>query len=276
MTSGKEKAKETAVENEATSIPVTSMGAVLQSPSRTQSTDQETPVEWLAKRLATAAGALAAIYAFAYILGYRYLSEYFQTLGAPWAIDLYGPSAIAQAPSSFAVFVCVLGITLVTHLDDFAGGKYRHSLYPLAVAGAFLLVHLIIKWFFTSYVSFWWIGAWIFACLAFFWTTATFTSEVVTKRGRNQATGLMLTLGALSAFLGAPVVAQMKADDVKSSGASGLAVVGTSEGDDGKPWRLIRATPDGKLIVARSTSEQALEFRVLDVTGPTSIRRAKD
>ncbi len=272
---GKGQAGESAGENEATSTPRQSTGTLAKLTPRTQPADQETPIEWLARRLATAAGSLAAVYAFAYILGYRYLSEYFQTLGAPWAIDLYGPSAIAQAPSSFAVLVCALGITIVTHLEDFAGGKYRQSLSPLAIAGAFLVVHLVIKWFFTSYVSFWWIGTWIFASLAFFWTIATFTSEVVTKRGRNQATGLMLTLMALSAFLGAPLVAQIKADDVKTSGASGLSVVTTSADDNGKPWRLIRATPDGKLIVARSASAQSLEFRVLDVTGPTSIHRAK-
>lgn len=267
------QAEKSAAGNEATSIPQQPTDSL---PARTQSADQETPIEWLARRLATAAGALATVYAFAYILGYRYLSEYFRTLGAPWAIDLYGPSAIAQAPSQFAVIVCAIGIAVVAHLDDFAGGKYRQSLSPLAIAGVFLVVHLVIKWFFTSYQSYWWIGVWIFAGLAFFWTIATFTSDVISKRGRNQATSIILTLMALTAFLGAPVAAQIKADAVKSNGASGLEVVKTSADDKGKPWRLIRATPDGKLIVARSTSQQELEFRVLDVTGPTSILRAKD
>lgn len=261
---------------EVDSRPQQPAGTVREAPERTQPGDEEAPVEWLARRLATAAGALAAVYAFAYLLGYRYLSEYFQTLGARWAIDLYGPSAIAQAPSSFAIVVCALAITLVTHLDDFAGGKYRQSLWPLAIAGIFLAVHLVIKWFFTSYESFWWIGALIFALHALFWTVATFTSDVVSKRGRNQAAGLILMLMALTAFFGAPLVAQIKAVDIKSSGASGLAVVKTSANDDGKPWRLIRATPDGRLIVARSTGEQTLEFRVLDVTAATSILRERD
>lgn len=273
---GKGQIEESGSGSTATPVPAPPPTIAPGSSQRHHSVDHDSPIEWLAKRVATAAGALAAVYAFAYILGYRYLSEYFQTLGAPWAIDLYGPSAIAQTPSSFGILVCVLGIGLVTYVDDFAGANYRRSLFPLWIAGAFLLAHFVTKWLLPSYVSFWWIGAGVFASLAFFWTSATFTNDVITKRGRNQATSLLLTLMALSAFLGAPLVAQIKAGNVKSNGATDLPKVSASPDDKGKPWRLIRATPDGKLIVARSTSEKALEFRVLDVTSPTSIRRAKD
>lgn len=236
--------------------------------------DSDSPIEWVSKRLAIAAGALAAVYAFAYVLGYRYLSEYFLALGAPWAIDLYGPSAIAQIPSPFAVLVVAMGVSLVTHLSDFEGIRYRSSLLAFGAAAVMLAVHFIIKWFFREYTSYWWIGALFFCVLGVFGLTGIFISDTVKRHGNNRATGIVLTVLAFAAFLGAPVVAQFKAGDVVDSGASGLPTV-SGDSHVGTPWRLVRATPDGKLLVTRAYSARQLEFRVMEATTPTAIRKER-
>ncbi|MBH1668524.1 hypothetical protein [Stenotrophomonas maltophilia] len=234
----------------------------------------DSPMEWVSKRLAVAAGALAAVYAFAYVLGYRYLSEYFLALGAPWAIDLYSPSAIAQIPSPFAVLMVAMGVTLVTHLRDFEGVTYRASLIAFGVGGVMLGVHFIIKWFFKEYTSYWLIGVWLFGVLGAFGGAGIFIRDTVKRHGSNHATGIVLTVLALAAFLGAPVVARVKARDVVDSGASGLPVV-SGNSLDGAPWRLVRATPDGKFLVTRAYSGKGLEFRVIEATTPAAVRKAK-
>lgn len=249
------------------SQPPKEQGSALQA-------DADSPIEWVSKRLAIAAGALAAVYAFAYVLGYRYLSEYFVALGAPWAIDLYGPSAIAQIPSPFAVLMVAMGVTLVTHLRDFEGVRYRASLIAFGVGGVMLGIHFVIKWFFAEYVSYWLIGVWLFGVLGAFGVTGIFISDTVKRHGSNRATGIVLTVLALAAFLGAPVVAQVKAGDVVDTGASGLPTV-SGNGLDGSSWRLVRATPDGKFLVTRAYSEKKLEFRVIEATTPTAVRKEK-
>ncbi|WP_139119835.1 hypothetical protein [Xanthomonas graminis] len=236
--------------------------------------EEDSPLEWIGKRLTFAAGALAAIYAFAYVLGYRYLSEYYQILGAPWAIDLHGTSTIAQIPSPFAVTTVTIGITLITNLDEYRKINYPSILKPLVIATIFLAIHYSIKFLFASYKSYWWIGAAVFGFLAALVACSFFINEMINRHGKNRAAGIILTLIAIAAFLAAPTVAQIKAENTRKSKGTDLPKVQLVEKNESTgQWYLVRATPDGKLLIAKFSEGGQFEFRVIEAISAKSIRQ---
>lgn len=237
---------------------------------------ERSPLEWMTTRLTSLAGAIAVVYAYAYILGYAYLTFFFSRLNAPWAVDLFDVTAVAQTPA-------IVASTAACLLSGFALNSRRVPVptitAPLVIGGAgavTYLIHLSVKKWMQAYDSYWTFGTFVCGITAAIMVAIIIYDNLVKSKGRRQGSWFFLTGLAAFALFATPFTANIRTGKIKDSKATALPAVSLSE-EVNETWRLLKAIDGGKMILIRHNDEESFDFRVIDSNEvrAISVKRAK-
>lgn len=232
----------------------------------------------LAQRITTnlggAAGVLLIVYAIGYILGFRYLSEYFSDIGAPWALGMLGPVDIIQAPSSFAAVALAIGLQLWIYPEIVKNATLGFSKTNGIIAIALTAIHYAVLKFMHGYNSYWIFFAAIFGAISAV-TLAGYLFKISTER-RGTFLGAMSFLGLMLVitFVGIPTLSDSKARIKIEAIREGKFPIKIN-GDRGGNWQLVRAMPNNQLLIAKAGDGKKMTFRLIPATDAIEIESTK-
>lgn len=231
---------------------------------RVRNSEQST-LDWVSSRFTSLAGALAAIYAYSYLLGYAYLTFYFRDLRALWAIDLFDATTIAQTPAIVAALLALTLASFVLHGEPLHTPEVKVPLFLFLLAVITYAIHLAIGRWMKGYTSYWAFGTFLLALIAALMTGMIYLHKLRASLGGKPAVWtFMLTLGAL-ALIATPATADVKTKSILATQAKSLPTV-QIENVDAQDWHLLRAINGSRLLLIRPTGTDRFEFRVIEAS----------
>lgn len=232
---------------------------------------QDSPYEWLAKKLAPFAGVLALGYVYAYILGYAYLWRFYATLGAPWALDLLDFTTIARTPTIGAVLLLIASSVFVSPWIRVPDIKLSGVLIAFASTLTIFLID-----FFNSkltkpndlHLDFLVEISLVISIFCWFCNSAHRSIE---KFGERRSAAFMTSIFGVGIFLVTPIFAENSAEKIRRTGGKYLPRIATKDNDEKPSWRLIRHFNPESLLALRLSDGGALQFKIIESAAVESI-----
>lgn len=238
----------------------------------TERGDQLKRMQQLTTSLGGAAGVMIIVYAGAYILGHRYLSNYFSDIGAPWALTLFGPIDIIQTPSSFGTLVVTFALIFWANPDIVKDASSKFSAFNAVIALACAALHFAVFKLMPRYDSYWHLPALLFGFIAAGSYVAYLLKITTNKSGLAGASTFAGLLAIV--FFAIPAVSDFYARGKIKAIRVGDAPIHFDAGKGGN-WQLVRAMPNSQLLVAKAEEGKKIVFRLIPATDATEIQSTK-
>lgn len=234
-------------------------------------------VSVVANLIVKMAGAVVALSALAYYVGYKIETAYFSTAGASWVIGLMTPTELTQAGQSVIILV---GSSLFSSLillmsKSITAKNFRRLDIVLQITAVIFLLAVVIssKYWGNQRISY----TLSFAAGILFALGAGFTiGELVARLGEKGLTwsGYHLKLiffVYMSALIVTPqILGNSKANLDFSSEATSLPIAKIS-GELPGDWRLVRIVGGKYLLVSLSTDPALRRFKLVEITTNISV-----
>ena len=220
--------------------------------------------------LGGAAGWLIVMYAVAYLVGFTFLQSYTHSLGIPWAISMYGPMDVIQAPSALTPIAAAIFLHLASNIEAFGKVKGKHAAILGAATIAATACHFGVVHLLPGFDSHWRLPAFalgifttLFTAIVVFRTTTEMYGAV-----KGSAFFAFLAVG-FSAMVIPALASHWAAKDMERVRKGKPSV--TLAADNAHQWKLVRAMPNSLLLMATLKDGEKVSFRLIPATDALEI-----
>lgn len=239
----------------------------------TESGEQLERMQQLTTSLGGAAGVMIIVYAGAYLLGHRYLSNYFSDIGAPWALTLFGPIDIIQTPSSFGTLVVTFALIFWANPAIVKDATSKFSVINAVIAVTCAAVHFAVFKLMPGYDSYWDLAGWLFGFIAA-GSYVAYLLKITTSIGGLAGARTFAVIMFIVVFFAIPAVSDLFARGKIKAIRAGAAPIHFDAGKGGN-WQLVRAMPNSQILVAKAEPGKKIVFRLIPATDATEIQSTK-